>query len=206
MDDENADALVENIKLTNVVELEDAPKAVEETKAPQAPSPTKLKKKKIGEDYDKKSQVLRKAIAEQNAEPIDRAEAKRREEEADHELTEELFTQPIRVTELNTEEEYQNYSGEVAQRLAKGKSHYRIPLFFKDLLKDTATLLTSTQLSELLRIVTVAQSEKVKQEKGPVGKKKTKTKAVLKGIDKRGALIDNEDEEEEYLDEYSDFV
>jgi hypothetical protein len=202
LEDEHVDALVEGLKQTNKVELEDAP-VVEEVKTVPAPVPSKPKKKKIGEDFDKRSAEQRRNV-EERTEPLDAAERRRREEEADHQLTAELFSAPPAKTELKTDEDYQNYAGEVSSRLAKGRPTKAL-VFFKELFRESASILNSAQLSEILRNLTVVQSEKVKAEKGPV-KKSSNKKAALKGIDKHGKLMEGEEEHGDDLDEYGDFI
>lgn len=170
-----------------------------------APKAAKKPKKNIGEEFEKKNQD-KKREAKKELGFEEKQELKRLEEKADHELTEDLFDTQ-RVEELLNDQNYMDYAGEVSRKLTHGHAHYKIPVFFKELLKDVSSLLDSNQIHEIMSQVSVIHSEKLKQEKGPTKKKANKKQPVLKGIDRKGKLMQGgEEEEEETYDEYGDFL
>ncbi|CAG9326406.1 unnamed protein product [Blepharisma stoltei] len=183
-----------------VVSEPPAPTAQEQS----APKAVKKNKKKIGEEFEKKNQEKKRETQGKTPDFDEKRAQKQKEEKADHELTDELF-QVTKVEELISEQNYLDFAGEVSRKLTHGNAHYRIPIFFKELLKDMSTLLDSTQLSEIVSQTNIAHADKVKQEKGPTKKKATKKQPVIKGIDKKGNLFGDEEEGyDEKLDEYAD--
>lgn len=146
---------------------------------------------------------------EEDKQAIDPEEKRRRQkltENADHELTEDLFGSSQTLEELTTEENYLTYAGQVVRGLNKGTSHYHLPIFFKELIRDVADLMDSKQIDEIITHIRVIHSEKVKKEKGPT--KVKKNKQVVKGLDKKGGATGFDEEEDlggRYDEDYEDF-
>lgn len=215
-EDEHIDAALSSIE--RKFEGEDVKKVEEakETQAAPLPQPKKKSKKNIGEKFENKLKNKRKELSEK-VEKVEKdssltADEKLRRqklvEEADHELTEELF-ESRKVDKLKTDQDYLDYAGEVSRKLTHGESSFRIPLFFKELLRDISTTLSSEHLFEIQAQVNILHSEKLKSERGPAKKKSKKNN--LKGLDKKGGFYDPMGAEEETfsdegLDEYEDFL
>ena len=131
---------------------------------------------------------------------------------AEQDITESLFADlNVNANSLKTEVDYINFGKKVGAVLYEGQAPYRIPSFFKELVRDLSKQLESKKIKEILDSVTTIYNEKVKEEKE---KEKTggknKGKATLKGAGKpyhNQNLIDDilgGDEEEEYGEEYGE--
>lgn len=95
-------------------------------------------------------------------------------------ITESLFSDMnVNAKQLVSEKDYVNFGKKVADVLYKGQAPYRIPVFFKEALKDVQGQLESKRLKEVLDAVTTLYNEKVKEEKEKdrAGKAKAKAKA-----------------------------
>mmetsp|Transcript_14854 Transcript_14854/g.21606 ORF Transcript_14854/g.21606 Transcript_14854/m.21606 type:complete len:213 (-) Transcript_14854:40-678(-) len=187
--------------------IESQQKFADEKEAPPKPEPqqpapkTKKKKKNIGQAFEKKQEERKQERQEQVSPQEQKLRQKQLEEEADHKLTDELF-EVSKVEELKTEEDYVNYAAEISRVLLKGKAHYRLPVFLKELIKETSEVLNSNQISDVMAAVNVTHKEKLKKEKGPA--KKKSNKQALKGVDRRGQLV-GPDDDLEIEDEYGEF-
>ena len=129
------------------------------------------------------------------------AEAKKKEETADNEITDELFgVQP--VLSLVSEDDYLEYAREVSRRLYKGQYHFRLPVFFIELLKESSKLMKVEEINKVISQLSVVHSERVKSEKGV---KKTNNKPGLKADAAKKVHIDEDDAGDEY-NEFEDFL
>lgn len=185
----------------------DEDKVTEPEPVPVAVPKPKQPKKVIGEEFDKKQKTKAKPADPLPADPLsEKVRRQKQVEEADHELTNELFEDVPKVT-LGSEETYRQYAGQVAGQLGSGMPH-RIPVFLKELLRAAAANLTSLHLTDVNQTLTALIAEKQKQEKGPEKKKKTNTKVSLKGAGK-SSLAQDFGEGEDFVDEedeYGDFM
>jgi Translation initiation factor eIF3 subunit len=82
----------------------------------------------------------------------------------------------IQSKSLLTEKNYADFGKKVASVLYQGQAPYRIPVFFKEALKDVQSQLESKRIKEILDMVTTLYNEKVKEEKekDKAGKSKAK--------------------------------
>ena len=81
-------------------------------------------------------------------------------------ITESLFADiNISANQLNTEKDYINFGKKVSAVLYEGSAPYRIPVFFKELLRDLSTQTEAKKIKEILDSVTTLYNEKVKEEK-----------------------------------------
>jgi len=80
-------------------------------------------------------------------------------------ITESLFADMnVSSNQLNTEKDYVNFAKKVGEVLYQGKAPYRIPNFFKELLRDLGKNqdLESKHVKEILDSITTVYNEKVK--------------------------------------------
>ncbi|OMJ87663.1 hypothetical protein SteCoe_10589 [Stentor coeruleus] len=168
-------------------------KAPEEEKktTTKAKGKGKLGKKKVEAKEDKKAPVKAEIIAE----------GKKKEEIADNELADELFGVK-KVTMLSTDDDYLDYAREVHRMLNKGQYHFRLPVFFNELFKETTKLMRVEEINKVISQLSVIHSERLKSEKGT---KKTNNKPGLKADSAKKIQIADDDEENEY-NEYEDFL
>lgn len=127
---------------------------------------------------------------------------------ADLDITESLFADlDVNANSLNLEKDYVNLGKKVAGVLYQGQAPYRIPSFFKELVRDLSKQIESKKIKEILDSVTAIYNEKVKEEKEKEksGKGATKAKAQLKSGKQHmnQQLVSNlmGDEDDEYGDE-----
>lgn len=80
---------------------------------------------------------------------------------------------------MNTEKEYVNFGKKISEVLYQGKAPYRIPAFFKEVIRDLGKNSESQKIKEILDSLTTCYNEKVKEEKEKekTGKGKGKAKA-----------------------------
>ena len=71
----------------------------------------------------------------------------------------------ISAQNLRAEGDYVDFGKKVADVLYKGEAPYRIPAFFKELVKDLSGPLDSKKIKEILDSVTTIYNTKVKEEK-----------------------------------------
>lgn len=191
----------------NLQKHADEDKVTEPEPVPVVVSKPKQPKKVVGEEFDKKQKSKAKPTDPLPAELIsDKVHRQKLIEEADHELTDELFEDVPKVS-LGSEETYRQYAVQVAGQLGRGPPH-RIPVFLKELLRGVASHLTSLHLTDVNQTLSALIAEKQKQEKGPEKKKKTNTKVSLKGAGKT-SLAQDFGEGEDFVDEedeYGDFM
>ena len=155
------------------------------------------KKAKPGKDYDmmfeKRLEASRpKAATQQRIEDIKRntqlseeAKAQMMQIELERDITESLFADlDVNANSLNQEKDYINFGKKVAGVLYEGQAPYRIPVFFKELVRDLSKQIESKKIKEILDTVTALYNEKVKEEKekeksgkGGAGKVKAQLKA-----------------------------
>jgi Translation initiation factor eIF3 subunit len=97
-------------------------------------------------------------------------------------ITEALFADlNVNANSLNQEKDYVNFGKKVAGVLYEGQAPYRIPQFFKELVRDLSKQIDSKKIKEILDSVTAIYNEKVKDEKAQEKKGTTgKVKAQLK--------------------------
>lgn len=193
---EKDDAALENILKTGKFGDEQTVPVVEEPKlAPPKPKEEKKGKGKSGKKSKEKSEP---EAQKSKAEII--ADAKKREENADNEIAEDLFgVKP--VVALETEDDYLEYAREVCRRLYKGQHHFRMPTFFIELFKETTKLMKVEDINKVISQLSVIHSERIKAEKGV---KKTNNKPGLKADVAKKVQLD-EDDQDEY-NEYEDFL
>jgi hypothetical protein len=102
---------------------------------------------------------------------------------AEKDITESLFAElDVNANSLNLEKDYINFGKKVATTLYEGQAPYRIPVFFKELVRDLSKHIDSKQIKVVLDSITALYNEKVKEEKDKEksGKGASKTKAQLK--------------------------
>lgn len=111
------------------------------------------------------------------------AQAKELQIAAEMDITDALFADPtVNANSLNKEEDYANFGKKVAGVLYEGQAPYRIPQFFKELVRDLSKQIDSKKIKEILDSVTAIYNEKVKEEKEKDKKPSgaSKAKATLK--------------------------
>ena len=130
--------------------------------------------------------------------------------ELERDITESLFADlDVNANSLNQEKDYINFGKKVAGVLYEGQAPYRIPVFFKELVRDLSKQIESKKIKEILDTVTALYNEKVKEEKekeksgkGGAGKAKAQLKAGKQHLNQQ--LVSNlmgEDEDDEYGEE-----
>ena len=188
-DDEELDKILKSGKFGDEVNKVEDPKPVPvvEEKKP-LPKP----KGKATKDKPSAAPVLEKPSAETVA------EGKRKAEIADNEITDELFGVKS-VTNLSSSDNYLDYAQEVNRMLAKGLAHYRLPVFFAEVFKETSKLMKVEEINTVISQLNVIQADRIRSEK-PV-KKSNKKPALKQDKEKiRG------DEEGDDYNEYEDFL
>ena len=96
---------------------------------------------------------------------------------AEMDITETLFADMnVDSKALMTEKDYVNFGKKVATVLYQGQAPYKIPVFFKEALRDVQSQLESKRIKEILDNITTLYNEKVKEEKekDKAGKSKQK--------------------------------
>ena len=177
----------------------------------------KKKPKTAGKDYDsmfeKRLEANRpKAATQQRIEDIksntqlsEEAKAQMMQMELERDITESLFADlDVNANSLNQEKDYINFGKKVAGVLYEGQAPYRIPVFFKELVRDLSKQIESKKIKEILDTVTALYNEKVKEEKekeksgkGGAGKAKAQLKAGKQHLNQQ--LVSNlmgEDDDE----------
>ena len=121
-------------------------------------------------------------------------------------ITESLFADlDVNANSLNLEKDYVNFGKKVSTTLYEGQAPYRIPVFFKEILRDLSKQLDSKKIKEILDSMTTIYNEKVKDEKekeksGKGGKAKAQLKSGKQHINQQ--LVTNlMGDEDEYGDE-----
>lgn len=125
-------------------------------------------------------------------------------------ITESLFADlDVNANSLNLEKDYVNFGKKVAGTLYQGQAPYRIPVFFKELVRDLSKHIDSKKIKEILDSVTALYNEKVREEKekekagkGGAAKAKAQLKAGKQHLNQQ--LVNNlmgDDEEDAYGDE-----
>lgn len=98
----------------------------------------------------------------------------------DQDIVENLFADLGTTSQqLNTEPDYVGFGKKVSSVLYDGKAPYRIPAFYKEVLKDVGKHLDSKEIKEILDTMTTLYNEKWKAEKEKEKGKATKAKAKL---------------------------
>ena len=94
------------------------------------------------------------------------AKAQQMQIAADMDITESLFADlDVNANSLNLEKDYVNFGKKVATTLYQGQAPYRIPVFFKELVRDLSKHIDSKEIKQILDSVTALYNEKVKEEK-----------------------------------------
>jgi Translation initiation factor eIF3 subunit len=128
---------------------------------------------------------------------------------AEMDITESLFADlDVNAKSLNLEKDYVNFGKKVSTTLYEGQAPYRIPVFFKELVRDLSKHIDSKNIKVILDSVTALYNEKVKEEKEKEKKGGSKpAKAQLKSgkQDLNKQLVGNlmGDDDDEYGDEYA---
>ena len=201
-DDEALDSIIKTGKFGDELEKP----VVEEVKQPVKPLVPKAKlgdKLKNKKEKKKTENINEEEKKVSNEEKLKiKAEGKIQEEIADNQITEELFdVKP--VTALVTDDDYIEYAREISRRIYKGQHHFRLPVFYKELFKETSSLMTADDIHKVVTQLNIIHTEKLKAEKGTT--KKTNNKPALKADPKKGKAYNDEDEPDEF-DEYGDFL
>ena len=124
---------------------------------------------------------------------------------AEMDITESLFDDlGVNAGSLNQEKDYVNFGKKVSAVLYEGQAPYRIPVFFKELLRDLPRQAESKKIKEILDSLTAIYNEKVKDEKekekgGKGGKAKASLKSGKQHLNQQ--LASNLMGEEEYGEE-----
>lgn len=125
-------------------------------------------------------------------------------------ITEALFADlNVNANSLNQEKDYINFGKKVSTVLYEGQAPYRIPQFFKELVRDLSKQIDSKKIKEILDSVTAIYNEKVKEEKekekkGGAGASKNKAQLKSGKQHLNQQLVSNlmgEDDEDEYGEE-----
>lgn len=97
-------------------------------------------------------------------------------------ITESLFADlDVNASSLNLEKDYINFGKKVSTTLYQGLAPYRIPDFFKEIVRELPKHTDSKQIKLILDQMTALYNEKVKEEKEKEkGKGAGKAKATLK--------------------------
>ena len=124
-------------------------------------------------------------------------------------ITESLFADMgVASSSLNLEKDYQNFGKKVAGVLYEGQAPYRIPVFFKELLRDLQKSLESKKIKEILDTVTALYNEKVREEKekDKAGVKASKKPKINAGKQTQNAQMvsDLMGDDDDYGDEYGE--
>lgn len=122
-------------------------------------------------------------------------------------ITESLFADlEVNSKSLNLEKDYISFGKKVSATLYEGQAPYRIPVFFKELVRDLSKHLESKKIKEILDSVTALYNEKVKEEKekekggkSGAGKAKAQLKAGKQTMNAQ--LVSNLMGDDEYDDE-----
>lgn len=108
---------------------------------------------------------------------------------AEQDITDSLFADMnVASTQLNLEKDYVNMGKKVSDVLYNGKAPYRIPAFYKEVLRELPKHLESIKIKEVLDTLTTIYNEKVKEEKE---KEKTGGKGKGKAQLKSGKMLQN---------------
>jgi len=100
---------------------------------------------------------------------------------AEMDITESLFADlDVNAMSLNLEKDYINFGKKVSATLYQGQAPYRIPVFFKEIIRELPKHAESKDIKVILDSMTALYNEKVKEEKEKTGKGATKAKAQLK--------------------------
>lgn len=131
--------------------------------------------------------------------------------ELDKDITESLFADlNVNATSLNQEKDYVNFGKKVAGVLYEGQAPYRIPVFFKELVRDLSKQIDSKKIKEILDSVTALYNEKVREEKekeksgkGGAAKNKAQLKSGKQHLNQQlvSTLMGEDDEDDEYGEE-----
>lgn len=201
---------------------EERKKQAEQKKAAQAAAEALPKKPKQGQkDYDKmfeerlkanksSSQAAQARVDQINKQTGLSAEAKAQQLQiaAEMDITESLFADlDVTANSLNQEKDYVNFGKKVSATLYQGQAPYRIPVFFKELVRDLSKQIDSKKIKEILDSVTALYNEKVKEEKDKekkgtgAGKAKAQLKTGKQHLNQQ--LVSNlmGDEDDEYGEE-----
>lgn len=175
---------------------------VEEVKVVVQPVPKQKIGTKLAAKQKKKAveEPESKENAEERAKRI--ADGKIQEELADNQITEELFdVKP--VISLNTDDDYIEFSREVSRKLHKGQYHFRLPIFYKELFKETSSLMTADDINKIITHLNVIHAEKIKATKGAVKKGSNKPGLKLEAKKTTDPYADHANDE---FDDYDDFL
>ncbi|XP_015597497.1 eukaryotic translation initiation factor 3 subunit J [Cephus cinctus] len=187
-------------------EKKDVEKPAEVPKAKPKPKKTLAEKieereRKAREEAERKAKEKEKALTpeEKRAELLRR---QRLQEEADLRLAMETFgvaepvTSGLDAMTPDTNEEFDQFSDALLQKINQFNKHTEFPAFAEELIKGIAVSLSSTSLKRVKTTIDNLVIEKAKIEKGDKGKKnKGKGKAKLK--------IEGENT---HLNEYDDYT
>lgn len=119
----------------------------------------------------------------QRSDLSEEAKAQQLQIAAEMDITESLFADlNVDANSLNLEKDYVNFGKKVSSVLYEGKAPYRIPVFFKELLRDLSKNAEAKNIKEILDSMTTLYNEKVKDEKDKEkgGKGGAKAKVQLK--------------------------
>lgn len=119
----------------------------------------------------------------QRSDLSEEAKAQQLQIAAEMDITESLFADlNVDANSLNLEKDYINFGRKVSSVLYEGKAPYRIPVFFKELVRDLSKHAEAKNIKEILDSMTTLYNEKVKDEKDKEkgGKGGSKAKVQLK--------------------------
>ena len=121
--------------------------------------------------FEDRLRANKPASAQQRLEEISKnanlskeAQAEQLQRAAEIDIAESLFAD-LNDSTLNLEKDYMNFGKKVGGVLYQGQAPYRIPSFFKELVRDLAKQTDSKKIKEILDSVTAIYNEKVKEEK-----------------------------------------
>ncbi|KAN0025101.1 hypothetical protein ACTFIV_009517 [Dictyostelium citrinum] len=166
-------------------------KVEEEVKAPPKPVVKQLTKKQA---LQRAIELKEKELKEPQGDFDIYLEEKRKkelQEASDLENSKNLFSglsvkessvEPISTFTPKTEKDFEQYSQIVSDYLLKYDTSIHYATFFKSLMKKTLVNVSSSDMNDISKTLTVLINEKLKNEKSGKGGNKTKTKAAPKKI------------------------
>ena len=187
------------------VDSDDERKKTEEEKKAQAlDKPTDGKKKPKTKDYDEMFETRLSSskgnASQQKVQEIQSNSKLSREAKdqqlamvAEQDITESLFADmAVSSASLNTEKDYVSFGKKVGEVLYQGQAPYRIPSFFKELVRDLSKNIEAKKVKEILDSVTAIYNEKVREEKDKEKTGKGNAAAKAKASLKDGKALQNQ--------------
>ncbi|KAM9969246.1 hypothetical protein ACTFIR_001074 [Dictyostelium discoideum] len=188
----NENREVEEVDEWDASSEEEVEKVEEETKEPPKPVVKQLTKKQA---LQRAIELKEKELKEPQGDfdiYLEEQRKKELQEASDLENSKNLFSglsvkepssgEPISTFIPKTEKDFEQYSNIVSDYLLKYDSSIHYATFFKSLMKKVLVNVSSSDMNDISKTLTVLINEKLKNEKSGKGGNKTKTKAAPKKI------------------------